>query len=52
MAKKLEYAIISGIEYTEDGLNDLGREGWELCAIVIDPSDPLTKIYYFKREID
>lgn len=51
MTKILEYAIISGIEYTEDGLNDRGKEGWELCTIITDHDDPLTKIYYFKREI-
>jgi len=49
--KKWEYAIIFGIEYTEDSLNDRGREGWELCTVLIDPADPLVRTYFLKREI-
>ena len=52
MVKKWEYAIISGIDYTEDSLNDRGKEGWELCTVLIDPADPLVRTYFLKREID
>lgn len=48
--KKWKYAVVFGREYEEEDLNELGKEGWELCTVLIDPVDPLTKIYYFKRE--
>lgn len=50
--KKFEYKIINsmldGNPDSEYELNEIGKEGWELCAIL--PEINTTK-FYFKRKI-
>lgn len=56
-----EYQIINDWEHgnpdSEEGLNELGKEGWELVSVVdhivkVISSGPLTgKRWYFKRRL-
>ena len=43
---KFEYKFIDG-KTTEEHLNDLGAEGWEMVTVVVRNNQP---IIYFKRE--
>lgn len=47
-AKKWEYKLIETSNVTEEILNDLGRQGWEL--IWADQSRLGDLRFYFKRE--
>ena len=46
-ATKWQYNIRRG-ELSQDALNVLGNEGWELISVVADPDGPR---FYFKRPL-
>ena len=52
--KKFEYKIIyeQGNESFEDMLNRFGSEGWELVKVSDRPTNTLTGLAIFKREVD
>jgi hypothetical protein len=48
-----EYKMIEGLMQQQD-LNQLGREGWELVAVINNPKKPINVyntdfLYFFKR---
>ena len=45
-----EYRVISKFEIIEEELNELGKDGWELCAVA-GASRNEVWVYYFKRMI-
>lgn len=45
MAMKWHYYVRSG-ELSQDALNEIGKEGWELAAVIVQASEP---VFYFKR---
>ncbi|HEY6143701.1 MAG TPA: hypothetical protein VIV55_09855 [Flavobacterium sp.] len=51
--KKFEY--MEDIDLGLEQINLLGKEGWELVSVVIEPGeareDPSIYSFYFKREI-
>lgn len=54
--KKYEYKIVKNLpsNYADEIelLNDLGKDGWELCCKFVDHFNPFREKWYFKRVLD
>lgn len=52
--KKYEYKIVKDTKYVDEIelLNDLGKDGWELCCKFVDNINPFREKWYFKRALD
>lgn len=49
MIDMFEYKILTEGCYSVDIINSLGREGWELCGVVVTK---VGTVLYFKRRLD